>query len=236
MAEEERAALNDEIERLLAEGGHDERVAQLADRMEALLGQGEAGVAGQLLRPVSCGGLLFRQRPGSDAEQLGWSVWRGALSLGEYLVANALLVRGKRVVELGCGAGVAGCVAASLGATSVLLTDLPSVVSLAQENARLNGLEAAVAVAPLRWGEVEAVPPAADVVLGAELVARLYDGTALLATLWWLGAPALLSFQRHDPLSAASFLRQAVEEGFAVKLLQQREGVEIVRLFKAPLL
>src|SRR5205085_8137477 len=49
-------------------------------------------------------------------------IWPSALALARFLIRTDALCRGKRVLELGCGAGLAGIVAAALGAR-VLQTD-----------------------------------------------------------------------------------------------------------------
>ena len=178
-AEERRAQLNAEAEALVAEGGHDERVAELVEEMAQLLGGGGssggegAAAAGALLRPVVWGGLSFGQRWAAEADALGLSVWRGARELADWLAERPERVRGRRVLELGCGAGLAGCAAAALGAASVLLTDTARVLPLALANVTRNGLQDRVACRELLWGATAGPPPSADLVLGAELVARL---------------------------------------------------------------
>ena len=88
------------------------------------------------------------------------------------------LVRGKRVVELGCGAFAALARASIiLGAKSALATDGSShIVELASAHG---------AAAQLRFGEpcVDAPPGAADLVVGSELLYYNTDSDALVATI-----------------------------------------------------
>ena len=88
------------------------------------------------------------------------------------------LVRGKNVIELGCGAHAALARASVLlGATSALATDGSShIVELASAHG---------AAAQLRFGEpcVDAPPGAADLVLGSELLYYNTDLNALMATI-----------------------------------------------------
>merc|ERR1719469_112706 len=63
------------------------------------------------------------QRPDGVASGCtGLRMWSCALLLARELTKAPELVAGRRVVELGCGCGLAGVVAALLGA-SVVLTD-----------------------------------------------------------------------------------------------------------------
>ena len=107
---------------------------------------------------------------------------------------------GKRVVELGAGAGLAGLACAVNGAARVVLTDLAENLPLLQRNAARNGLD--VSVAPFDWltpttlGERFDVVLAADCVFWPELFEPLLnaiqavarpDGTVLIAVTHRLG-------------------------------------------------
>src|ERR1041385_1824148 len=50
-------------------------------------------------------------------------LWESGLGIGQMLVSSPQLVRGKSILDLGCGMGLAGTVAAALGA-NVLFADL----------------------------------------------------------------------------------------------------------------
>ena len=62
-----------------------------------------------------------------DGEELHlpyWAeLWESGLGIGQMLVSAPQLVRGKNVLDLGCGMGLAGTVAAALG-SNVLFADL----------------------------------------------------------------------------------------------------------------
>ena len=114
-------------------------------------------------------------------------IWECGIVLAGYLMHSltAEQLRGKRVLELGAGAGVAGLAASALGAHAVL-TDLEPVARLLRCNVGLNR-EALLAaggsaeVLPLDWndaaphGAAVALPEGLagsrfDLVLGADLV------------------------------------------------------------------
>merc|ERR1719498_1199726 len=52
-----------------------------------------------------------------------WPVWPSSLALAKLITSAPSIVRGKRVLELGCGLGVIGLAAAHAGASEVLFTD-----------------------------------------------------------------------------------------------------------------
>ena len=138
----------------------------------------------------------------------GTMIWECGIVLAGYLMHSltAEQLRGKRVLELGAGAGVAGLAASALGAHAVL-TDLEPVARLLRCNVGLNR-EALLAaggsaeVVPLDWndaaphGTTATLPEGLaegrfDLVLGADLVFQP-DGRqlpALVALLRRLLAP-----------------------------------------------
>lgn len=127
-----------------------------------------------------------------------WAVlWRSGLALAER-VAGAPL-RGRRVVELGCGLGLPSLVAASRGA-SVLATDFePEALELLSRNAAENGL--AVETLCVDWSSAEALIERGpfDLVLAADV---LYDASAvdpLLSLLPRLAGEAWLADPGRDP-------------------------------------
>mmetsp|Transcript_26229 Transcript_26229/g.68140 ORF Transcript_26229/g.68140 Transcript_26229/m.68140 type:complete len:242 (-) Transcript_26229:22-747(-) len=112
-------------------------------------------------------------------DRTGLRLWAlPARRVVKFLEDAPSLVRGKRVVELGCGAHAALAHASVLlGATSALATDGSShIVELASAHG---------AAAQLRFGEpcVDAPPGAADLVVGSELLYYNTDLDALMATI-----------------------------------------------------
>ena len=73
-------------------------------------------------------------------EPFYWSFcWASGLVLSQYLLENIELVRGKRVVDFGCGSGVVAIAAAMAGAKEVIACDIDPVAMLAtRSNAELN--------------------------------------------------------------------------------------------------
>jgi archaellin len=68
----------------------------------------------------------------------GLNVWDGSIVLSKYLESHKDLVNQKNVLEVGSGTGVVGIVAAILGATKVILTDLDYSIDNLQNNITLN--------------------------------------------------------------------------------------------------
>ena len=91
-------------------------------------------------------GAQIELRPGAVA------VWASSLYLSRFLAANAALVKGKRVIELGAGIGLPSLVSAKLGAAHVLVTDVDkyAVEALPVAIAK-NGVTANAEAAKLDW-------------------------------------------------------------------------------------
>jgi SAM-dependent methyltransferase len=101
--------------------------------------------------PVSVRQNLDPLGDGRDATAR-W-VWDAAAPMAQYLADNPDVIRGKTVVELGCGPALPGIVAARLGAKRVVLTDLPGELDLPRINADANGARDVAECAPCAWGD-----------------------------------------------------------------------------------
>ena len=103
------------------------------------------------------------------------AVWNSGILLTRLLdkinQIDASILKGKTVVELGCGVGLASIAAAKLGASTVYATDANSdVLLLAQKNIELNNASNVKSVA-LQWGLLDAFEydRLADVIIGSDL-------------------------------------------------------------------
>jgi predicted nicotinamide N-methyase len=126
----------------------------------------------QLLAPESALLSLDAQQIGDYWQQLPyWAfAWAAGQGLAQHILAHPELVKGKRVLDFGCGSGIVGIAAAKAGAKSVICCDSdPLALLAAQENANRNTV--ALSFTP-RWdGEAEQL----DCLLAADI---LYDLTS----------------------------------------------------------
>lgn len=133
--------------------------------VERLVNLGPCSVS--LLTVADVNDLLDRTEL-NQAEPPYWAeLWASSVGLARHLCRdNALL--GRRVLEIGCGLGLAGIAAAKAGA-SVLLTDVdPHAVAFALRNARRNGCLNAEA-RRLSW-LFPALEGSFDAILGSDVI------------------------------------------------------------------
>jgi len=71
--------------------------------------------------------------------------WASGQVLARFLLDEPARVKGKRVLDFGCGSGVAGIAAAQAGAAEVIACDIdPLALAAARVNARLSGVQLAL--------------------------------------------------------------------------------------------
>jgi predicted nicotinamide N-methyase len=185
----------------------------------------------RIARPRDAEALLSEQAFGEQEFLPYWAeLWPSGVALAR--AAGARAWRGARVLELGCGLGVAG-IAAALAGARVLATDWsPDAVRFAAANAARSG--AAIETRVCDWaraGELVARGPW-DAVLAADVLYERRNGEVLLELL-----PRLLDRRGEilladpDRASAADFL-SAAPARFAVRStpLSKRPCVTLHRL------
>jgi predicted nicotinamide N-methyase len=169
-----------------------------------------------LLRPVSPEALIDEAAFAHDEFLPYWAeLWPAATALAHALPD----VRGKRVVELGCGLGVTALVAAARGAQVTATDWAADAIDLLRENAERNGL---VLTAELRdwrdpWTE------RFDLALAADVLYERRNVEPLLARLRELAPEALVGLAGRP--YEAEFLRQAGEvEQVAERVVRLRRA------------
>ncbi|XP_043703342.1 protein-lysine methyltransferase METTL21D [Telopea speciosissima] len=151
--------------------------------------------------------LQFSQDPNS--KHLGTTVWDSSVVFAKYLEKNCrkgrfcpTKLKGKRVIELGAGCGVAGFGMALLGC-DVISTDQVEVLPLLMKNIQRNTSRVmqtnpdsasfgSVQVMELDWGNqehIKAVDPPFDYVIGTDVVYAEYLLEPLLKTILSLSGP-----------------------------------------------
>ncbi len=142
-------------------------------------------------------------------------LWPASIGMAHYLTANQETVRSKKVLELGCGLGLAGLSAAAMGA-EVMMTDyMEEALSMARKNAARNGIDG-IGFRLLDWRKPDPTL-AADVVLASDITYERRSFAALPAafrTLTRKGGLVLASDPGRE--YAGTFFESLKQEGFKV--------------------
>ncbi len=92
--------------------------------------------------------------------------WAGGQALARYVLDNAMLFQGRRVLDLGSGSGLTAIAAMKAGAATCLANDIDAIsIAAVRLNAEANGATIEVSDADL----LEAAPGAFDVILVGDL-------------------------------------------------------------------
>jgi predicted nicotinamide N-methyase len=114
----------------------------------------------------------------------GLTTWNSCIIMAAWFEARPELVRNKRILELGSGTGLLGCVLALLGAKVVVSDFQEDVLGLLRKNITENGLDDSVSVIKLDWDFPDPfladLSAPFDLVVGADLIyhdtERAFDG------------------------------------------------------------
>lgn len=165
------------------------------------------GRAVSVLRPRDSEALLDEDAFDDDERMPYWAeLWPSGVALARAVWAAPR--RGRRVLELGCGALALPSIAAALRGARVTATDwAPEAVALARDNAERNG--AAITVLRAAWASPQPLLGGApwDLVLAADVLYERRNVALLLDLLPRLGAEAWIADPGRAPLEA--FLDEA---------------------------
>lgn len=149
-----------------------------------------------------------------------WMVtWPSAFGLAEYILHNQPL-RGKYILELGCGTAATGVALARAGAFVVCTDYDPLARALARYNARLNGCSS-LALCHCDWYRPH-LQGSYDLVVGSEITYFKKSFSPLLSVLKRLTAPdgkIILSDQYRPQMEL--FLKLCAAERFSCRQLKQ---------------
>ncbi len=141
--------------------------------------------------------------------------WAGGQALARCLLDTPANVAGKRVLDLGCGAGIAGIAALRSGAASVLAADIDRIATVATDmNADVNAVTLTTTSKDLLDGLAEGMAEQFDVVLVGDLfyerqladrVIALIEPLAKAGTLVLVGDPKRNYFPRDRFAEVATY-------------------------------
>ncbi|XP_007937803.1 methyltransferase-like protein 22 [Orycteropus afer afer] len=144
-------------------------------------GMGDEAQAGSL-----CSVVRIEHTMATTLEDVGKQVWRGALLLADYILSQQDLLRGRTVLELGAGTGLASIIAATVAQT-VYCTDVGAdLLAMCQRNIDLNGHLTAtgggvVKVRELDWLKEDlCTDPEVPFSWSEEEISDLYNHTTVL--------------------------------------------------------
>lgn len=188
----------------------------------------------------------------TDYDLTGQVVWPSALLLSEYLIENSELLKEKKVIELGSGAGLSGYVA-SFFSKEVLLTDGNDiVVSLLEKNIDFWGKQN-IFCRKLAWGtsptqdlleevkirhknEQNEEKEGFNLIIGADIVFWPGAITPLgesLELLMGSGECTVLIAGSKRALSVEKEFEEELEKrGMKRELLREKEGVFLYKIIK----
>ncbi|RZB75330.1 Protein-lysine methyltransferase METTL21D, partial [Glycine soja] len=139
---------------------------------------------------------------------IGAVMWDNGVALGkfpEHVVDSGMFVlQGKKIVELGSGCELVGCIAALLG-SEVIVTYLPDRLRLLRKNIEINmehvSLRGSVTATELTWGDdldPKLIDPTPDFVIRSNVVYTEGEVVNLLETLMQLSRPNTTIFLARE--------------------------------------
>jgi predicted nicotinamide N-methyase len=145
-------------------------------------------------------------------------IWSSSVELARWCLEEADL-RGKHILEIGCGLGLAGIAAARAGAWVTLSDYDPDALAFAEFNVATNlspTQASRVCLLSLDWRDLPSLQPF-DMIIGADVVYERSSFAALMEVLRKLLKPSGHAlFTEPDRTIGADFFAMIVEHGFRI--------------------
>lgn len=143
-------------------------------------------------------------------------LWESSIGLAEHLSDNSTILTDKRILEIGCGYGLPGIVAAKVGAI-VTFTDFEhDALQFARHNSQQNDVSADTYV-QMDWG-TPCFQKRFDVVLGSDVIYEEKNWDPIIELLYNLLVPkGIAIFSEPKRKNADGFFERIQKNGFSFK-------------------
>ena len=150
-------------------------------------------------------------------------IWPSSIGLSEFISENRQLVSGKTVLEIGCGPGLPGIVAALLGGQVEMTDYMQEALDLAAHNWSLNLIDAPK-VSLLDWREP--LVKSAEVIIASDVAYESRSYKPLIAALKSLVMPGgIILLSQPNRKFSVSFFNSLEKEGFKIS----RSNKEVIK-------
>jgi predicted nicotinamide N-methyase len=151
-----------------------------------------------------------------DRISFWWGLTTASVALSRYLT-NISTLRGKRVVELGCGLGLPGICAGLMSSLVTFSDSVEECLDVVRQNAILNGLgERECNFLQLDW-EAGYFGEVFDIIIGSEILYDYFCHSDLVRLLLKMLSPGgMILFAERKRLVVERFVGRLVDKGFQV--------------------
>ena len=161
--------------------------------------------------------------PGERISQW-WGITSSAVALSEYLASIGDL-SGQRVIELGCGLGLAGITAGMLGADVLFTDSVPEALEVAKVNTAINGLDPNRTEFRIVDWEQPTDLPLFSMIIGAEILYDYFVHGPLISLVRAILAPrGTIVFADRKRLVVSRFLGRLAGFGFSCREIETEAG------------
>lgn len=152
--------------------------------------------------PPDADALVHRAESAGNIEHGYWAhLWPSALTMARFIARTNLIAPGTRVLEIGCGLGLVGLVAAKRGAAVTLTDYSDEALAAARRNAELNQL--AVSTARFDWQDPPDPAWQPDLLLGADVLYSPYAHEPIARLIKQLDCTAILGYPSRPATAGA---------------------------------